>query len=440
MNRSFSRRDLLQAAGTSLAVPAFLRQAFAAPAELPPRLVIFMQANGTHQNSFWPDASFRSPILDPLLANPSLAAQTTVLKGVKLDALGPGNEHDRGFHSFWTGVPSVGTPADSWGGGPSIDQILRRALQPSVRYPTLNCGVQAANIGPKNGHRTSFSYIAEKKQVPTQTDPLRLYAALFRGSDPNSTDPAVAARRLRQKKSVMDYVATDLQSLARRLPAPEAHKLATHTEALRDMEKRLRLLVPPPPGASCGWTTRDAKPLDAQNEDNVPALMELMIDLVAQATICNLTRFVTVPFGYGGNQWLFKWLGLGVDWHAEVAHKDLGIDAVAADRMTLINKWHCGYVARLANAMANVPESGGTVLDHSLIVWANENATGFHVLENIPVVLIGRAGGRLKNPGRVIDQGPQSNHRVATSVMNLCGVEAAGFGNQPTCGGFRGLE
>jgi hypothetical protein len=398
-----------------------------------------MQANGTHQASFWPDANFRSPILAPLLDDPVLAPVTTIIKGVKLEADGPGNEHDRGFHSFWTGVRSVGTPTDSWGGGPSIDQILKRRLAPRVPYPTLNCGVQAAEIGPKNGHRTSFSYMEAQKQVPTETDPVRLYAALFRGRDQDSADPMRAARRLRQRKSVMDFVSADIAALARRLPPEERRKLDLHATAVREMEARLGATIAPPPGARCLSPAIAAQPVDARNEDNVPALMDLMIDLVAQATICNVTRFVTFSFGYGGNQWLFKWLGINVDWHADVAHKDTGADPVAAQRMTTINLWHAKYVARLARAMAAVPEGDGSVLDGSLVVWSNENATGFHGLENIPVVLLGRANGRLKQPGRVVDAGVQSNHRVATSVLRLMGVDAAGFGSRTDCGPVPGL-
>src|SRR5690349_21873056 len=66
----FNRRALLRAAGFTLCVPAFLREAFADPEETGPRLLILMQPNGTHQPAFWPDpATGTSPILDPLFAN-----------------------------------------------------------------------------------------------------------------------------------------------------------------------------------------------------------------------------------------------------------------------------------------------------------------------------------------------------------------------------------
>jgi hypothetical protein len=48
----------------------------------------------------------------------------------------------------------------------------------------------------------------------------------------------------------------------------------------------------------------------------------------------------------------------------------------------------------MALALDAVPEGAGTMLDNTLIVWANELGRGDHSLENITVVLSGRPGGR----------------------------------------------
>ena len=50
----FSRRTLLRAAGSTVLVPTFLKQAFAQTAPTVPNLIMMMQTNGTHQSSFWP--------------------------------------------------------------------------------------------------------------------------------------------------------------------------------------------------------------------------------------------------------------------------------------------------------------------------------------------------------------------------------------------------
>jgi hypothetical protein len=435
-DRAFGRRHLLRAAGATLLLPAFLREAFASPQSVGPRLVILMQALGTHQQSFWPDATGTSPILDPILSDASLRAKTIVFKGIANETTGLGNEHDRGFNSLWTGVKPVGVPEDCFGGGPSIDQILRRALDPQVRFPTLNCGVLAADVAPKNGHRRSFSYIGPQQQLPTRVDPYRMYAMLF-PADGNDS-PEAAARRLALRQSVLDRSAADLSALSGRLGPNERRKLDAHATALREYETRLGAAAST--GNACARPSPPVPGIDVMLEDNVPLLTELMLDLVTLALGCNLTRIVTFQLGFCGNQWRYRWLGVDKDSHEEIAHADApdGSNAVAGAAMTTISRWAAENVARFTRKLDAIPESGGTALDNSLIVWANENSNGVHGMTNLPVVFLGRAGGRLARTG-VVDEGAQSHYQLCTSVLRLMGVAADGFGDKPTSGPLRGL-
>lgn len=435
-DRAFGRRDLLRAAGATLLVPTFLRQAFASPQSIGPRLVIVMQALGTHQSAFWPDQTGTSPILDPILGDAALRAKTVVVKGVRNVTTGVGNEHDRGFNSLWTGVKPVGFSEDCFGGGPSIDQILRRSRSPKVQFPTLNTGVLAADVAPKNGHRRSFIYSGPQQQLPTRIDPYRLYAMLF--PEAGASSPEAAQRRLALRQSVLDHSARDLAALSRRLGPAEQRKLEAHATAIREYETRLI--------ASSSTTSQCAKPasftpgIDFNSEQNVPVLMDLILDLMAVALSCNLTNIVTFQIGYCGNQWRYRWLGIDKDTHEEIAHadRDNGTAPAATDAMIRMGRWVADNVARFTRKLDAVPEAGGTALDNSLVIWANENGNGTHDLANLPIVLMGRAGGALSRTG-VVDEGEQTHYQLCTSVMNLMGVPAAGFGDEPMSGPLRGL-
>src|SRR5689334_13572465 len=123
----FSRRDLLRAAGSTLAVPFFLQRAFAADVARPPNLVMLMQTNGTNQKNYWPAAgTFDSVILHELLSDPALASKTTLLKGVNFDMTGgpTGNGHDWGFHGLYSGQACVNSGPDQFGGGISLDHVV----------------------------------------------------------------------------------------------------------------------------------------------------------------------------------------------------------------------------------------------------------------------------------------------------------------------------
>ena len=78
-----NRRSLLALMGSSL-ITRRLSGDPNAPMEAPKRLVIVMQNNGTQQGSFWPNENFTSPILEPILSVPRLAARTTVVKGIEV--------------------------------------------------------------------------------------------------------------------------------------------------------------------------------------------------------------------------------------------------------------------------------------------------------------------------------------------------------------------
>lgn len=448
--KPISRREWLRVAGAAGAMFPWLRPRGARAAEAPPRprLVLLMQSNGTSRRQYWPSldpnaaAPLSSPILDPLALDPALARKTTLLRGLYNDAGGAGIAHDHGFAGLYSGYRTVGTHSDPWGGGISLDQTLRRTLPFDEPFPTLNCGVLASDTPPFKAHRRSFSYVAARQPVPTEVDPYKLYAHFFPGVLGGAGgDPVAAAkRRLARKQTVLDYVAGDLRSLRARAPKFDRDRLDAHETSLRQLEHRLEATLLPDAQrpARCGGVARPAEGLDVTAEDNVPELVTLMFDFLALALTCQLTRVVTFQFGHGGEKWYFRWLGINENSHDFIAHKD---DAATDDitaKLVKINLWYAQCVAHLGRALDAIPEVGGTALDNSLVVWGNEQATGTHDENNIPVVLMGSAGGRITRTGMQV-VGAQDYHRLGTTLLNVMGVPAKGFGEAPDCGPLQGL-
>jgi hypothetical protein len=440
------RRDLLRGTGACALLFPFLRARAAAAGPPAPRLVLLMQSNGTGQPNFWPatPGSLSSPILDPIVSHPALAARTTVIKGLVNDAGGAGNGHDQGFIGLYSGYKSQGSFNDPFGPGISLDQVLKKTLPLGEPFPTLNCGVLATNTPVFKTHRRSFSYTGAKQQIPTEVDPYKLYAQFFSVGPPLAPgDDGVAAarRRLARKQTVLDYVTVDLRTLRGRLGRLDRKKLEDHETALRAIERRLSLTLLPDPNRPprCGGVRGAPTGLDISAEGNVPELIAVMFDFLALALSCQLTRIVNFQFGHGGEKWYFKWLGIDENSHDDIAHRDNGMDAAAAGKVLKMNVWYAEQVARLALALDQFPEGEGTVLDNTLVVWGNELATGPHGLVNIPVVLLGKAAGRLTRTGLLVDQGPQDYHRLGTSLLNIMGVPSAGFGEAPDCGVIQGL-
>lgn len=232
--------------------------------------------------------------------------------------------------------------------------------------------------------------------------------------------------------------------MSARLGPAEKTKLDYHLTAIRDVENRLSssaLLCPVLPATPPNYRAIDA--YSEINEDTyITAMVDNMIDLAVASLKCGITRIATLQLGYGGGKWRFGWEGINMNCHDDVAHldtSDAGSTPVNTTRVVLMNQYYASRVARLATALDAALEPGGSILDNSLVVWANEQGRGDHHQQNVPIVLLGRAGGRLPQGGRVIDVGAQPFNRLGCTMLNLLGQSAAGFGDLPTCGPFQGL-
>lgn len=448
--RALNRRDLLKAlaAGTAaLHVPGSPLGSLVARGDGPPpkRLILLMQNNGTQQGNFWPKTGLSSPILDHLLKDPKtgkengLRDKTQIIRGVYMpnDANGTnGNQHDMGFARMFTGYGLISRGGQPFAGGPSVDQIVAKAW--GEESLTLAVLASETEPHPKPGfdHRESFSYLGPATLKHPRKDPLDVFRLLF--------PPMVS--NVAHRQSVLDAVVGNLGDVARRLGTGERRKLDYHLTALRDVERRLKQ----PPMAACAarkMAPRDYLALDANalvsTDAYIPQLVDDMIDLVVQALACRLTRVATLQLGYGGGKWRFDWEGIHMNCHDDVAHRDIvdaGILPDTTRRLVLMNQYYARCVAKLATALDAIPEGSGTLLDSTLIVWANELGRGDHNQENIPIVLIGRAGGALNEGGRVIDVGRQPFNRLGCTILRAMGIASDGFGDLPTCGPFQGVR
>jgi hypothetical protein len=447
----FSRRDLLKAAGATLAVPLFLKNAFAAPAPgAVPNLVLLHTTNGTHQAAFWPAAgTFDSPILHTLLTDPVLGPKTTLIKGINYHPIGnpSGNGHDQGFHGLYSGFDSIAGPGGSFGGGISLDQRIAREVPfPAGKLKNIHCGVQAVNYQAINAGRISFSAVGPAQQIPCVLDLYALYNNVFGTPSTGNTtaDQAAAQTLLAQRKSVLDLVASDLTALENRLGPNEKQKVDLHLTAVRDFETRLATShTSVVAGCSNAKPSQTGVNTTGQgNEANAEVLEHLFMEFIANTVGCNMVGVLSFQFGRGGDHFHYKWLnipGIPADCHDLVAHLDNG-DPNIARIFTAIKVWYTTIVSELATRLSMIPHGNGTTaLDNSLVVWGNEIATGPHGMSNIPIVFLGGAAGRLAKTGYLVDAGPQPHQRLGATVLNIMGIPAAGFGGFPTCGLISGL-
>jgi hypothetical protein len=420
-----SRRRFLHAAGAaSLAAPFYnFLSGSARAAELgsAKRLLIFFTPNGTVPNMHWPTGSGRSfsfgadtafeplsPIRDDLL----------ILKG--LDFYNATN-HEGGMACMLTGNGGAGSVTQ----GKSIDQYLAPTLSEGKRFQSLELGAWTSPWG--GSIQTRMSYSGPDSFVTPDDNPASVYQRMFGDISASEEDKA----KLRDRRlSVLDLVGDELGDLHKRLGASERAKLDVHMDAIRSVENSLT--------AALGSCDAGEPPgtMNLQDYANFPAIAKAQIDLGTQALACGMTNVVTVQLTHTVSPVAFSWLGI-TDGHHSLSHS-ADSDAGGVANYIACERWFAEQFLYMVDRMKALedPESGGSLFDNTVILWAQEMGDGrMHVCTDVPFILAGSAGGFF-NPGQLIDFGGIYHNRLLVSIAQALGVNIETFGDPNGGSGF----
>ena len=429
---AIQRRHFIQQIGLSAASLPFVlglpSLGLAAPARPRQRLVIMFSPNGTIPKAYWPDETgtdFKlKEIMTPL---EEFKDRMLVLNGVYNKVRGDGDSHMRGMSCLLTGIELFpgnimgggGAPA-GWASGISIDQELKNYFQSKddtrTRFGSLEFGV---GVSDRADPWTRMSYAGANKPVAPISDPYQMYEKLY--------------GQLRDKESlqsVLDDVRDDLKKVRKLISAEDRKLLDDHEALVRQMEKeisgtdRQQFRVGPPvldPGIS-------------DQNDNVPKLSRMQIDLMINSFVNDMARVATLQFTKSVGQAKMNWLNIR-DSHHTLSHEPDG-NAEAQRKLTEINKWFAGELHYLLKRLSETPEPGstGSMLDNTLVMWTNELGKGnSHTLDNIPCVLVG--GGFGFKMGRSLKLERVPHNRLHLAFAHAVGHKIPTFGKASLCDG-----
>jgi hypothetical protein len=455
--RQMRRRELLQALGGIGLVPLLQAGARGQAAGQPiRRLLVFYTPNGTVIPQWRPRGAETGFTVGRILAPlEPWRSKLLILGGVDMalaDA-GFGSHHTRGIGGLLTGRPilmgnfrSAGPPTAGWASGVSIDQHIARAVGASSRFRTLELGVQVIDAEV----RGRISYQGASQPLPPMESPYDAFDRVFAGGNPapgptpapgqpsslpGGSDPR--AERLRaQRRSVLDFLGQELGAVRAWVSADDRARLDAHLESVRDIERRL---TPAGGGAGPGPVTPAGcqmpmvgSRMDVAAAANMPAVGKLQMDLAAAALACDLTRVITLQWTHAESNQSFPFIGVPGQHHAMSHAGDT--DAAAQENLTKINVWYAEQLKYLLDRLAQYREGDATLLDNSVVLWANEVGKGNnHAHRDLPFLLAGGAGGRLRT-GRFLDfmanggRG-QPHNNLLVSLAKLMGLPDTRFGD-----------
>jgi hypothetical protein len=420
----FSRRKMLRGLGVSMALP-WLESARVwgdvaaggSGSEPPVRLAALFAGNGFHSREWWAQGSGAAMELGRVLA--PLAPhreQLLFIRGLFHAEAQKGN-----IHSSQTGNLLSGAPLASGGeirSGTSFDQLIAQSYGRSTKVASLVLGCESANPSVhKNYSMLYSSHISWSS--PTTPTPLELYPAL-------AFDRLFKDEARHGDQSVLDAVLEDAGDLRRRISAGDRRKLDEYLDSVRDVEQRLERAGTS--GELQGWRPTLAEPDVPRPPDGLPQNiadhMRLMCDIVVLAFQTDATRVCTLKLNNDHSSLRFPHLGVDYMIHHLLSHSD-------TDDWLKVNRFFVEQLAYMAGKMAAIQEGERTLLDNSMLLFCSSMMTGGHNNDELPVVLVGRGGGRIAS-GRVLDYRPRADRqmcRLFLSLMDKTGLRLNSFGD-----------
>jgi hypothetical protein len=198
------------------------------------------------------------------------------------------------------------------------------------------------------------------------------------------------------------------------------------------MEDKLALqLQKPPPAEACAVPGAPAAPKgDLSEVGERRKHHKLMAEMLAMALACNQTKVFNMAFsGTGGGSDLRhpgNTTAYHQSTHEEMIDRTLGyqpkVDVFVTECM--------GAWAEFVSALAAVKEGDRTLLDNTLVLAHSEvSFAKDHDVTGLPMMLAGRAGGRIK-PGLHVNGGGAPVSRAVLTAQQAMGMPVDAWGQQ----------
>ena len=435
--KSLPRRTVLRGLGTALALPMLdaMVPALARAASLakpPTRLSTVYLPNGIIMQQWTPDSEGRNfalkPILQPLAP---FRDQMTIISGLSHNGGARARtgentgDHARAGASYLSGVHPKKTEGADTAAGVTMDQIAAQHIGAQNRFASLELGVDSPELlgqceaAYSCAYMNSICWRTPTTPMPMEDRPRVVFERLF--GDAESTEPAVRLARIEEDRSILDSVTKKAARLKTGLGRSDQLKMAEYLDAVRDVERRIHVAE-----------TQTARPLPKMVRPNgVPETFtehaKMMFDMQVLALQTDLTRVVTFMIGreFGGRT--FPEIGIPEGYHG-LTHHDY--DEVKIAKVIQIQTYHAKHFAYYLDKLRATPDGDGTLLDHMAILYGGGISDGnTHLHDNLPVVLMGGASGKLKG-GRHLrypNETPMPN--LLLTMLDLVGVKQDKLGN-----------
>ena len=371
-----NRRTFLRGLAATLAMPALpsLRAA-ASHAGHPLRLGFIYIPNGVNIDLWRPDATTGNSILSPTLSPlEKVKHRVSVLRGFdheKAEPNGDGaGDHARANATFLTGCQAHKTAGADIRVGESVDQIAARVIGHQTRLSSLELSTDPprssghCDSGYSCAYQFNLSWIDERTPAPAERDPRLVFEKLF-----GSGDAGEDKRRRAYQKSILDFVNDEAKRMRTRIGSEDRPKLDEYLTAVRDVERRIERAE----------KFRSEVPED-RRPDGIPQSyrdhIRMMFDLMHLAFQTDTTRVTSFLLAHDGSNRTFPEIDVHSAHHEISHHRN---DPEKLEAIGRIDRFYISELARFLERLDATDEGGGSLLDHSMIVYGGGIADGIGI-------------------------------------------------------------
>jgi hypothetical protein len=306
---------------------------------------------------------------------------------------------------------------------PSFDTRIADAIGTSTRFKVIDVDASMSRQPVSYSSPTGVTF------AMPETTPLALYTRLFGEGfqDPNSDnwkpDPSIMLRQ-----SVLSAIKDQRQALMAGVGKSDQIKLDQYFTSVREMENQLAVqLQKPEKCEACAVPTAPKETARSASVDSVRSNTKAMAKLLALGLACNQTRVFNFVHTAGlsetyvaGESKIYHQIT-----HDEPTDAKLGYQPETSMLAGMVMQAFGDFLVELDS----VKEGSGTLLDNSLIMaFSDTGYAKIHSIENIPMFLAGKAGGRHK-AGQHIHATGESVTRVSLTAQQLIGAPVGEFGS-----------
>jgi hypothetical protein len=363
------------------------------------------------ENALSPLAEFRDTL--------TIVSNTDVRMAEALAPPEIGGDHFRSSAVFLTQCHPKQTQGSDIFAGTSLDQLYAQRFGQDTPMPSMQFCIE--NLDQAGGctynyscvYTDSISWASPTDPLPMIRDPRVAFDMLFgAGSTPEDR-----AERRAIRKSILDWIARDIEGVRRELGASDRARLERYLEHVREVERRIQMVE----AHNASGETRELPDAPVGVPDSFSEHVKLMYDLQVLALETNMTRIISFKLGRDAQNRVFPESGSDKPFHPASHHGDkpeniLEFNKICKYRMSLLPY----FLTKLKSTM----EGERSLLDKTLIIWGSPMADGnIHNHRRCPLAFLGGANGQLKGNLHIkaADGTPMANAMLR--VLHMLGLD-----------------